>query len=44
MVWTNVFGIRIFECWHGSHHEKIFRNLNTGEEAREDELEWHHAA
>jgi hypothetical protein len=27
----DIFGIRIYQCMHRSHHPMIFRNLNTGE-------------
>jgi hypothetical protein len=26
-----IFGIRIYQCYHRSHHPMIFHNLNTGE-------------
>lgn len=48
MFTMEVFGVRLYQCPHRSHHPLIFRNLNTGEERMEkydpsdpdDRLEW----
>lgn len=31
----DVFGVRLYQCSHRSHHPVIFRNLSTGEELAE---------
>jgi hypothetical protein len=37
MQYTDVFGIRIYQCQYRIHHDQIYENRNTGERIREPE-------